>query len=88
MTPEGFHKVIKQQDREIREFKRDKQRQKETNTVFSKVITPQGAALKRSEESAVLYSYELIHRPPQGRFTRKQKGVRDVVHRTSRYPGT
>ena len=57
-TPEDFHQVMKQQDREIRELKQDKQRQKETNAVFSKVIAAQGAAQKRSEETSALYNYE------------------------------
>ena len=65
MTPEDFHKVIEQQDREIRELKQDKQRQEETNAVFSKVITSQGAAQKRSEEAAVPLQLR-AHRPPQG----------------------
>ena len=63
MTPEDFHKVIKRQDGEIRELRQDKQRQKETNAVFPKVITSQAAAQKRSEEAAVLYSYELTGPP-------------------------
>ena len=63
LTPQDFHKVLKQQDREIRELKLDKQRQRETNAVFSEVITSQGAAQKRSEEDAVLYCYELTSLP-------------------------
>ena len=63
MTPQAFHKVIKQQDREIRELKQDKQMQRETNTVFPKVIASQGAAQTRSEEAAVLYSCELTGLP-------------------------
>ena len=35
MTPEDFHKVIKQQDREIREPKQDKQRQTKNDLQFS-----------------------------------------------------
>ena len=63
MTPEDFHKVLKQQDREIRELKQDKHRQKETNAAFSKVITSQSAAQKKAEETAVLYNYELTGIP-------------------------
>ena len=66
MTPEDFHKVVKQQDREIRELKQDKQRQKETNAAFSKVITAQGAAQERAEEAAVLYNYVLTGLPRDG----------------------
>ena len=62
MTPEDFT-VLKQQDREIREFKQERRMQTETNAVFSKVLTSQGAAQKRSEETAVLYSYELTGLP-------------------------
>ena len=58
-TPEDFHKVLKQQDREIRELKQERRTQTETNAVFSNVLRSQGAAQKRSEETAVLYSYEL-----------------------------
>lgn len=63
MTPEVFHRVLKQQDREIREPKQDKHRQKETNAAFPKVITALSAAQKRAEEAAVLYNYELTGLP-------------------------
>ena len=63
MTPEDFHRVLKQQDREIRELKQDRHRQKETNAAFSKVITAQSAAQKRAEGAAVLYNYELTGLP-------------------------
>ena len=66
---------MKQQDREIRELKQDKQRQKETNAVLSKVITSQGAAQKRSEEAAVLYSYELTGLPRDGSPDSKREFV-------------
>ena len=49
MSPEYFHKVLKQQDKEIKELKRDKNRQQETNAAFSKVITSQSAAQKKAE---------------------------------------
>ena len=61
MTPEDFHKVLKQQNREIKELKQDRQR--ETNAAFSKVITAQSAAQKKAEEAAVLYNYELTGLP-------------------------
>ena len=57
MTSKDFRKMIKQQDREIRELKQERRMQTEMNAVFSKVLTSQGAAQKRSEETAVLYSY-------------------------------
>ena len=63
MTPEDFHRVLKQQDREIRELKQDKHRQRETNAAFSKVITSQSASQKNAEEAAVLYNYELTGPP-------------------------
>ena len=63
MTPEDFHKVLRQQDREIKELKQDRHRQGETNAAFSKVITAQGAAQKKAEEAAVLYNYELTGPP-------------------------
>ena len=63
MTPEDFHKVLKQQDREIKEFKQDKHRQGETNAAFSKAITAQSAAQKKAEEAPVLYNYELTGLP-------------------------
>ena len=63
MKPQDFHKVLKQQDREIIEFKQEPQMQTEQNAVFSMVLTSQGAAQKRSEETAVLYSYELTGLP-------------------------
>ena len=63
MTLEDFHRVLKQQDREIKELKQDKLRQRETNAASSKVITPQSAAQKKAEEAAVLYNYELTGLP-------------------------
>ena len=59
MSPEYFHKVLRQQDKEIKEPKRDKSRQQETNAAFSRVITSQSAAQKKAEETAALYNYEL-----------------------------
>ena len=75
MTPEDFHKVMKQQDREIRELKQDIQRQKETNAAFSKVITAQGAAQNRAEEAAVLYNYELTGPPRDDSLESKRESV-------------
>ena len=63
MSPEDFHKVWQQQDKDIKELKRDKSRQQETNAAFSKVITPQSAAQKKTEETAVLYNCELTGIP-------------------------
>ena len=63
MTPEDFHKVLRQQDRETRELKQDKHRQGEANAAFSKVITAQSTAQKKAEEAAVLYNYELTGLP-------------------------
>ena len=47
----------------MRELKQERRTQTETNAVFSKVLTSQGAAQKRSEETAVLYSYEFTGLP-------------------------
>ena len=63
MTSTDSHKVINQQGREIRELKQERRIQTEMNAVFSKVLTSQGAAQKRSEETAVHYSYELTGFP-------------------------
>ena len=63
MTPEDFHKVMVYQSREIKELKKDRHRQGETNAVFSKVITAQSAAQRKSEEATVLYNYELTALP-------------------------
>ena len=63
MTPEDFHRVLEQQDREIRESKQDKHRHKETNAAFSKVIKSHSAAQKKAEETAVLYNYGLTGLP-------------------------
>ena len=63
MTPEDFHKVMLQQSREIKELKKDKHRQGETNAAFSKVITAQSAAQKKFEEASVLYNYEFTGLP-------------------------
>ena len=63
MTPEDFHKLMLKQSREIKELKKDKHRQDETNAAFSKVITAQSAAQKKTEEAAVLYNYELTGLP-------------------------
>ena len=86
MTPEDFHRVLKQQDREIRELKQDKHRQKETNAAFSKVITSQSAAQKKAEETAVLYNYELTVLPRDDSEQSKREFVMWVVHKTSRHP--
>ena len=63
MTPEQLNRVLNQQDREIRELRQERRMQTEQDAVFSKVLTSQGAAQKRSEETAVLYSYELTGLP-------------------------
>ena len=63
MTPEDFHKVMLHQSKEIKELKKDRHRQGETNAAFSKVITAQSAAQRKSEETSVLYNYELTGLP-------------------------
>ena len=63
MTPEDFHNIMMQQSRDIKELNRDRHRQGETNAAFSKVITAQSAAQKKSEETSVLYNYELTGLP-------------------------
>ena len=75
MTPEDFHKVVKQQDREIRELKQDRRRQRETNAAFSKVITSWSASQKKAEEAAVLYNYELTGLPRDD----SERGKREFV---------
>ena len=75
MTPEDFHRVLQQQDREIIEPKQDKHRQKETNAAFSKVITSQSAAQKQAEETAVLDNYERTGLPRDN----SEQGRREFV---------
>ena len=75
MSPEDFHKVLKQEDKEVKERKRDKRRQQEANAAFSKVITSQSATQKKAEETAVLYNYELTGIPRDGAEQSKREFV-------------
>ena len=75
MTPEDFHKVMMQQSREIKELKKDRHRQNEANTAFSKVITAQGSSQRKAEEAAVLYNYELTGTPRDDSEESKRESV-------------